>query len=266
MKKITKIILILCSLLCFACQKNDVVENQELISESDINTIQKNTDDSLPLWIPGNYSKLVVVFGHGYETEELQVPVIAELEKNFGLAEDKGLIILRTFPENYFNGKKVSSDWLRKSLAEDDVFAIIIVGSPEKTHYTLADLQDNGFSGKVYSIFPQDDVLGTESGSEFVLSYKSLGVKLDESPVYVIDTTKDISKLSKSYEEEGMFSGDISKVLIPIIKRLKSVNKKAIPETPKSFTSQVATIYYRRIHNFLPYRIFLICLCCHISL
>ncbi len=237
MKKITKIILILCSLLCFACQKNDVVENQELISESDINTIQKNTDDSLPLWIPGNYSKLVVVFGHGYETEELQAPVIAELEKNFGLAENKGLIILRTFPENYFNGKKVSSDWLRKSLEKDDVFAIIIIGSPEKTHYTLADLQDNGFSGKVYSIFPQDDILGTESGSEFVLSYKSLGAKLDESPVYVIDTTKDISKLAKSYEEEGMFSGDISKVLIPIIKRLKSVNKKAIPETPKSFVS-----------------------------
>jgi hypothetical protein len=237
MKKITKIILILCSLLCFACQKNDVVENQELISESDINTIQKNTDDSLPLWIPGNYSKLVVVFGHGYETEELQAPVIAELEKNFGLAENKGLIILRTFPENYFNGKKVSSDWLRKSLEKDDVFAIIIIGSPEKTHYTLADLQDNGFSGKVYSIFPQDDILGTESGSEFVLSYKSLGAKLDESPVYVIDTTKDISKLAKSYEEEGMFSGDISKVLIPIIKRLKSVNKKAIPGTPKSFVS-----------------------------
>ena len=107
MKKITKIILILCSLLCFACQKNDVVENQESISESDINSIQKNTDDSLPLWIPGNYSKLVVVFGHGYETEELQKPVVAELEKNFGLAENKGLIILRTFPENYFNGKNI---------------------------------------------------------------------------------------------------------------------------------------------------------------
>ena len=98
--------------------------------------------------------------------------------------------------------------------------------------------QNSGFSGKVYSIFPQDNILGTESGSEFVLNYKSLGVKLDESPVYVIDTNKEIStNISKNYEEEGMFTGDITKVLIPIIKRIKSVNKKAIPETPGSFVS-----------------------------
>ena len=88
------------------------------------------------------------------------------------------------------------------------------------------------------SHFPQDNILGTESGSEFVLNYKSLGVKLDESPVYVIDTNKEIStNISKNYEEEGMFTGDITKVLIPIIKRIKSVNKKAIPETPGSFVS-----------------------------
>lgn len=224
-------------LLCFSC-KEEKSDTQTEITEIDIKPNISTEDSQLPLWIPGEYSKVVIVFGHGYETPELQQPVLKELEKNFGLAENKGLLLTRTFPETYFNNKKVSADWLRKSLVGEDVFAIITIGAPEKTHFTLADLQDSGFSGKVYSIFPQDNILGTESGSEFVLNYKSLGVKLDESPVYVIDTNKEIStNISKNYEEEGMFTGDITKVLIPIIKRIKSVNKKAIPETPGSFVS-----------------------------
>ena len=49
--------------------------------------------------------------------------------------------------------------------------------------------------------------------------------------------------MAKSYEEEGMFSGDVTKVLIPIIKRLKSVNNKAIPETPSSFVNYLKNNY-----------------------
>ena len=237
-------------LLCFSC-KEEKLDKQTEITVTEIKPTVTIDDSRLPLWIPGEYSKVVIVFGHGYETQELQEPILKELEKNFGLAENQGLILTRTFPATYFNNKKVSADWLRKSLVGEDVFAIITIGAPEKTHFTLADLQDSGFSGKVYSIFPQDNILGTESGSEFVLNYKSLGVKLDESPVYVIDTNKEIStNVSKNYEEEGMFSGDITKVLIPIIKRIKSVNKKAIPETPGSFVSYLQEAYKEFFSDF----------------
>ena len=230
--------------LTFSCEKKEIVKNENIEIENQIEPNNSDVISDLPLWIPGDYSKVVVVFGHGYETEESQKEVVSVLENYFGLAENKGLIITRTFPKVYFENKKVSADWLRKSIAKDDVFAIITIGAPEKTHFTLADLQDNGFSGKVYSVFPQDNILGTESGSEFVLSYKSLGVKLDESPVYVIDEAKEISTtMAKSYEEEGMFSGDVTKVLIPIIKRLKSVNNKAIPETPSSFVNYLKNNY-----------------------
>ena len=239
MNKFSKLFFLTCLLLlCVSCQKKEKIDTADVNAEIDIKPNYQNSETQLPLWIPGNYSKVVIVFGHGYETAELQKDVIQKLEKQFGLAENQGLLLTRTFPETYFKNKKVSADWLRKSLVGEDVFAIITVGAPEKTHFTLADLQDNGFTGKVYSVFPQDNILGTESGSEFVLNYKSLGAKLDDSPVYVIDTNKQIStNITKNYEEEGMFTGDISKVLIPIIKRLKSVNKKTIPETPSSFVS-----------------------------
>ena len=243
MNKLQKsIFLIFFIFVCFACENKEVVENQNI--EPEIQFVKTDGLTDIPLWIPGNYPRIAVVFGHGYETEETQVSVLAVLEENFGLAENQGLIIPLTFPKVYFENKRVRNAWLREALVGQDVCAIITLAAPAKTHFALADLQDNGFTGKVYSVFPQDDELGTESGSEFVLKYKSLGIKLDESPVYVIDSDKDIaSVVSKNYEEEASFKQDITKVLIPIIKRIKSYNKSTVPETPANFATYLKKCY-----------------------
>ena len=245
MNRIQKILyIIIIAFLCFSCHQKEVTEEQNIDIEPLTKPAQDNVRTQIPLWIPGDYAKIALVFGHGYETPESQEVVLSILAENFGLAQDEGLILPLTFPEVYFQNKRVRNAWLRETLEGEDVFAIITLAAPEKTHFALADLQDKGFSGKVYSIFPQDNELGTESGSEFVLNYKFLGARLDESPVYVIDETKDVASLiNKNYEEEGTFKGDISKVLIPIIKRIKSVNKNVIPETPASFANYIKEEY-----------------------
>ena len=46
-----------------------------------------------------------------------------------------------------------------------------------------------------------------------------------------------------NYEEEGMFQGDITEILIPIITRIKAVNNQAIPETPVSFAAYLEEAY-----------------------
>lgn len=237
-------LLVLCFLSFVSCEKKISEEAVEQELEVNLDPYISSNIKDIPLWIPGNYSKVAIVFGHGYEDETVRNQVIAVLETQFGLADNGGLIIPLVFPETYFNNKKVSADWLRKALLNQDIFAIITVAAPEKTHYSLADLQDNGFSAKVYSVFPQDNELGTESGSEFVLNYKSLGVRLDTSEVYVLDENKNVSSnLSKNYEEEGMFQGDITTILIPIIHRIKVVNNQAIPETPISFAAYLEKAY-----------------------
>lgn len=245
MKKLRFLFLTLfCFISLFACnqKEQDIVAAQEI--EIDIEPTSKNIQSTIPLWIPGDYPKVVIVFGHGYETEEQQKQVLSVLEENFGLAKNDGLIVPLTFPETYFSNKRVRNAWLREALVGQDICAIITLAAPERTHYSLADLQDYGFPAKVYSVFPQDDELGTESGSEFVLNYKSLGARIDESPVYVIDQSKTNSNSSvKNFEEESVFKGDITKVLIPIIKRVKTVNTRAIPETPASFASYLQKSY-----------------------
>lgn len=245
MNKLKKLFLLtLCFLSFVSCEKK--VSEEVVVQEPEVNVepyISSNIKD-IPLWIPGNYPKIAIAFGHGYEDETVRNQVVAVLESQFGLAENGGLIIPLAFPEVYFNNKKVSADWLRKAIQNQDVFAIITVSAPEKTHYSLADLQDNGVSAKVYSVFSQDNELGTESGSEFVLNYKSLGARLDSSDVYVLDENKDIStSVTRNYEEEGMFQGDITEILIPIISRIKAVNNQAIPETPVSFAAYLEEAY-----------------------
>lgn len=245
MKKIKNIIFLFISVMfLFSCDKKETMyfETQEL--EIEIDPTTKNFETSIPLWIPGDYPKIVIVFGHGYEEEDVQKEVLSVLETQFGLADENGLILPLTFPEEYFTNKRVSSDWLIKAIKDENVFAIITVAAPDRTHYSLADLQDNNYPAKVYSVFPQDNILGTESGSEFVLNYKSLGTRIDTSPVYVLDSSKTEPKVStRNFEEDGVFRGDIAQILIPIIRRINSLNNRAMPETTAGFASFLQDAY-----------------------
>ena len=71
MNKLQKsIFLIFFIFLCFACENKEVVENQNI--EPEIQFVKTDGLTDIPLWIPGNYPRIAVVFGHGYETEETQ--------------------------------------------------------------------------------------------------------------------------------------------------------------------------------------------------
>ena len=52
--------------------KEEKLDKQTEITVTEIKPTVTIDDSRLPLWIPGEYSKVVIVFGHGYETQELQ--------------------------------------------------------------------------------------------------------------------------------------------------------------------------------------------------
>lgn len=235
------------SLCIFSCQKKDSIIDSTALQDLTLNIERPEIKTELPLWVPGNYSKVAVVFGHGYETPEIQEPILQELDRVLGLAKNNGLIIPLTFPKEYFSNKRVRNAWLYEALQDQDVFAIITIAAPERTHYALATLQDKSFNAKVYSIFPQDDVLGTESGSVLVLDYQNLGAKIDDSTAYIPQNRTELP--SSSFEEQSQYSDDITKILIPLLKRIKSSNNLAIPEDSSSLIEFLQNAYQSDFPN-----------------
>ena len=69
--------------------------------------------------------------------------------------------------------KKISL--LGETLNSRNIRAVVILGAPEGTNYVFAKLQDE-YDGRipypVFSLFPQDDILGQESTCDFVLEYE----------------------------------------------------------------------------------------------
>ena len=60
---------------------------------------------------------------------------------------------------------------INKKANFSNIAGIITIGAPENTHYALAKLQDSDYKNPIFSVFPQDDILGTESGSTLVIDY-----------------------------------------------------------------------------------------------
>lgn len=177
----------------------------------------------LPKWIPGDYPRVAVFFGYGYQTEEEQAPVLAELAKEFGLIQEQGLIVPFSFPDVYYTNKKVSSSFIIDYLKEYDLMALILVGSPDRIHYSLADLQDEEVTYPIFSIFPQDDVTGTEAGSFLVL-----------------DWHESASEEGDEELENAGFTGDLRNILIPLIHTIKGNIRKGIQENAAAFADELA--------------------------
>lgn len=201
------------TLFLSACKKKDAVV---IVDEPDPDIIVERPVSQIPKWLPGDYPHVAVVFGVGYETEELQAPVISYLSEEFGLAEDKGLIETFVFPDEYFNGKRIRVSFLKDTLKNCNLCGLVLLGSPDRTHYALSDLVESGISYSVWSIFPvtytSDEILGTECGSFFVLDYKVMGDSASGSDTALMDA---MDKGVKRY------SGDIGDVLTPVIRYIK---------------------------------------------
>ena len=116
----------------------------------------------------GSNEKIGVLLGYGFNQEQTSQQIIKELKDNFGLAEDGGLIVPVVFPDDLhgriYNLKSYFSDYQIKGL--------ILLGSPENTHLAVGSIEDqykDEACFNVFSYFPQDDWLGQEGISIFVL-------------------------------------------------------------------------------------------------
>lgn len=121
--------------------------------------------------------KIIVVLGYGYNDEN-SVKVISDgLSENFGLQteENDGLIEYFVFPNDFMRGTSGRISSLADKIEDKNVCGLVILGAPEGTHSVLSKIQDRNEEKDVYfpvfSFFPQDDILGTESTSDFVLDY-----------------------------------------------------------------------------------------------
>lgn len=217
-----RIILYICllALVFTGCSKNGAADSNPE-NEAGI-TIPEEDITALPKWIPGDYQRIAVFFGYGYQTEEEQAPVLAQLAEEFGLYENQGLIVPLTFPDVYYTNRKVSSSFIFDYLDGYDLMALVLVGSPEKIHYSLADLQDAEVEYPVFSIFPQDDVVGTEAGSFLVLDWEASASEEGDENL-----------------ENAGFTGDLGSILIPLIHTIKGSARKGLHENAVVFSESL---------------------------
>lgn len=123
--------------------------------------------------------EICVLFGYGFNEENFYTQIIKKLDDLFGLEEDGGIIFPVLFPDAVKN--KISN--IRELLDARKIKGVVLLGAPEGSHYVFARLQDE-FDGTipypVFSLFPQDDILGQESTCDFVLEYER---KIEEESV-----------------------------------------------------------------------------------
>ena len=128
-----------------------------------------------------------VLFGYGFNGDDFCTSALAALKEQFGLADSGGLVLPVVFPDDLRG--RVSN--LREVAEKNNIRAMVLLGAPEDTHLTLVRIIE-GWEEKppfnIFSLFPQDDVLGEEFSCNFVLDFEAAsGVVLDEERQKVDD-------------------------------------------------------------------------------
>ena len=124
----------------------------------------------LPQWTESQ-SVICVLFGYGFNNSFFYDDAIVRLEKQFGLEQENGLVWPVLYPDDVKN--RISN--LYDMINARNIKGIVLLGAPENTHFMLARLQefwDNDMPYPVFSLFPQDDMLGMEATCDFVLDYE----------------------------------------------------------------------------------------------
>lgn len=151
--------------------------------EKDVPSIKIASDDSIEIQPRESFSELkenfwtdengivCVLIGYGFNDDDFVKKAINSLDKKFGLAENGGLVLPLVFPNNLHG--RISS--LRDIIEKNNVHGIVLLGAPENTHSPLARIKeewDGNPPFNVFSIFPQDDVLGQEFTCNFVIDHE----------------------------------------------------------------------------------------------
>ncbi|MCR5762422.1 MAG: hypothetical protein K6G00_03475 [Treponema sp.] len=157
------------SLSFISCEKlqSKTKENADEIVEAASVTeeIKYNPEDGL----------ICILFGEDFTAEPFYNEAIAKLTEKYGLSEEGGII----FPVKYPDDVKSRISNLYDIITEHKIRGIILLGAPEGTHKALYRLRSNSseegkvlYSNAIFSLMPQDDILGQESTCDFILEYE----------------------------------------------------------------------------------------------
>lgn len=162
------------SVTFFSCQKKTVKRTSNRKNQNiNVPTKLRELDDIKIREINGK--SIILLLGYGFNDNEIIKKITNSVGAAFGIdsEEKSGLVSLYIYPDDFGKDEKISR--LSGMIEKKDIIGMIILGAPDKTHKTIADLMDKNESRKlpypVYSFFPQDDILGSQYISDFVVDY-----------------------------------------------------------------------------------------------
>jgi hypothetical protein len=122
-------------------------------------------------WLPVE-KHVAILFGYGYNDKSFVDSVCLHLSEEYGLEKENGLILPLVYPDDFIvSGSTARISNLSSIMKDKNCRALITLGAPEYTHKALAKIQDDNLDCLVFSLFSQDDVLGTEAGSFLVFDF-----------------------------------------------------------------------------------------------
>ncbi len=178
--KYVSVILNIC-IICFilsSCSPNSNLDNNNAED-----TVTNSLIPSLDTFSNEKEQYAVVLLGYGYNEGSKKEDLLNHINDQYGLVENGGSVIPFVYPDDFlsFGYERIS---LLEENIEDAVFdltgerdlsyiaTLITLGAPEATHFELANIQDSGYTDmRIFSVFSQDDVLGTEAGSTIAIDY-----------------------------------------------------------------------------------------------
>lgn len=185
--------------------------------------------------------RLCILFGYGYNDSDFVDGTLARLGGRYGTDGDGGLLYPLVFPDDFKRGSRSFVSELKKMLSARDLCGLIILGAPENTHAAVSDLQEEwggSLPYPVFSFFPQDDVLGTEYTSDFILdkaqTIEAGGMILNETEHQFVEDVPQI--LENAVRYMLMLDGPLEKnaALFDFVKSVAaplSVSRYADPDT-----------------------------------
>ena len=162
----------------FGCKKDKKLTAESSLEQSASDTSPsklKKLSPETQAYIEGK--TVVVILGYGYNDAETITKITQALDANFGIEteEKPGLLSVLVYPADFMVAGKERISSLADRIEDKTLAGMIILGAPEGLHIALSKIQDKTDGGRlpypVFTFFSQDDVLGTESTSDFVLDY-----------------------------------------------------------------------------------------------
>ncbi|MBO5137205.1 MAG: hypothetical protein J6B81_01720 [Spirochaetaceae bacterium] len=193
----------------------------ELVTDSDMMALQGVYN------FPEPKRRIAVLFGYGYNDEAFIAKTMQLISSSFGLADNGGTVIPFVFPDDFKRGSAARISLLSGMLSESGAEGLILVGAPEGTHGALAKMKESADEGSIvfpiFSLLPQDDILGMEANCDLVLEYRPFSSTEDGFAEESVAYTQNVPELIQRalyymsmipIENNGGLNQDISELMV----------------------------------------------------